>query len=107
VPTDRTRAGQLEQPRIDAGLVENVLALARQHAHVVSVIKVNDANRARLPADRLWQWVRLCGGRGRGGRRSGPWARRREVSKFVVVAAVFNPVRDIYGYGLCQCWLCG
>jgi hypothetical protein len=54
VPADRTRAGQLEQPRIDARLVENMLAFAWQDAHVVAVLKINDANRARLTTDCLW-----------------------------------------------------
>jgi hypothetical protein len=53
VPADRTRAGQLEQPRIDARLVENVFPLAWQDAHVVAILKVDDANRTRLTTDCL------------------------------------------------------
>jgi hypothetical protein len=52
MPADRTRAGQLEQPRVNASLVEDVLALARQHADVIAVLKIDYANRARFAADR-------------------------------------------------------
>ena len=44
------------QGSTDARLVESVLALAWQNAHVVAVlkIKINDANRARLATNSLW-----------------------------------------------------
>jgi len=40
--------------------MEDALALARQHAHVIAVVKIDDADsdRARLAADRLGQRVR-------------------------------------------------
>jgi hypothetical protein len=53
MPTDRTRAGQLEQPRVDASLVKDVFAFARQHANVIAVLEIDDANRARLATDRF------------------------------------------------------
>lgn len=99
MPADRTRTGQLEQPRVHARLVEYVLALARQHSHVVAVLKVHDANRARLAANRLWQRIRI---RGRSSsRRSGAWARTRDVRKAVL--HLFDPARAYLP--ICNCRL--
>ena len=58
VTADRTGGGELEQPRVDTHLMEYMFAFARQHAHVISVLKIDDTDRARLAADRLGQRVR-------------------------------------------------
>jgi hypothetical protein len=77
--------------------VEYVLALARQHSHVVAVLKVHDADRARLAANRLRQWIR---GRSNS-RRSGPWARPRDVREAVL--HLFDPARAYLP--ICNCSL--
>jgi len=38
--------------------MEDVLAFARQHAHVIAVVKIDNADWARLAADRLGQRIR-------------------------------------------------
>ena len=50
---NRTRARQFEEPRVNASLMEDVLALARKHAHIIAILKIDYANRARFAADRL------------------------------------------------------
>jgi len=56
--------------------MEDVLAFARQHAHIIPVVKIDDVDRARLAADRLRQRVR----RWRQTGRPCPGHRRRELS---------------------------
>ena len=69
--------------------MEKVLALAGQHAHVVAIVKVDDANRTRLTANGIRYRVRFCGDRRRSSRWSGPWTHRGDV--FVFVMGVLDP----------------
>lgn len=77
--------------------MEDVFALARQHAHVVAVLKVDDANRTRLPTDRLWHSIVLLRRRRRRyGRGSCPRTRRWDIRQFVVLVVLrhlFDSVR--------------
>jgi hypothetical protein len=52
--TDWARAGKLEQPRVDACLVEAMLAFAWQYPDVITLFEIDDAYWAGLSAYRVW-----------------------------------------------------
>jgi len=53
VSADGTWGRELKQPRIHTRLVETVLALAREHAHVVSLLEIHDTYRTGFASDRI------------------------------------------------------
>ena len=49
---ERTRAGGVKQPRVDAVAVEHVVPFARQHTDVLALLEVEDTNRTCVPTHR-------------------------------------------------------
>jgi hypothetical protein len=51
LPTDRTRAAELEEPRVHARLMETMLSSTGQYTEGIVVLEVDDADWACLPSD--------------------------------------------------------
>lgn len=57
--TQRARTRELKQPRVYASLMEPMFALTGQHPEIIPLLKVNNANGARLSTDRLRGDIRI------------------------------------------------
>jgi hypothetical protein len=74
--------------------MEDMLSFAREHAHIVTILKIDDTNWACLAANRFRYRVGFCMCNPR---RTGPWASRRDVCQLIVVVVwLIDPARTGY-----------